>query len=277
MIMKGEGLMKNVNHAHWILHKIAEERSPGKTINLWAQIESRLGSRSKERHIDVTTRNLKGGFSMRKSLLYATLMLVLIAVAATAFIPTVRAQVSDWINGQTTVLSFLTPHSKVHVGLFSDGSLGFVPLSPTYLPYGDWITVPDSYNDEVAGLDTLRLTFNKDSQFVILTERKALPGETLPVGDEVKVNDQPAVLVTRLSGEVDASIPLDKNGGALPEPSGLVSLNPIQYSNGIRLTWQLGEIRLEILSNLSLKQVLKIATSLQTVEAQPAQMTTVEP
>jgi hypothetical protein len=39
----------------------------------------------------------------------------------------------------------------------------------------------------------------------------------------------------------------------------------------------LGEIRLEILSNLSLKQVLKIATSLQTVEAQPAQMTTVEP
>jgi hypothetical protein len=275
--IEGENQMKKINQTHWILQEIAEERSPGKTINLWPQIELNLSSRSKERQIDAMTRDLKGEFSMRKALLYSTLLLVLLAFATTVFIPTVRAQVADWINDQTTVFTFLTPHSKVQVGLFSDGSLGFIPLSPTYLPNGDWVTVPDSYKDEVTSLDTLKLTINKDNQFVILTERKTLTGETLPVGKAVKVNDQSAVLFTGLSGEVDASIPLAKDGGVQPELSGQVNLNPIQYTDGVRLTWQMGEIRLEILSNLSLKQVLKIATSLQTVEAQPAQMATVEP
>jgi len=269
--------MKKENQTHWILQEIAEERSPGNTINLWPQIKSRHVLGAKERHIVTQTKNLKGGFSMKKSLLHAAIMLSLIAIAATAFIPTVRAQVIDWISGQTTVFSFMTPHSKVTVGLFSDGSWGFVPLSPTYLPIGDWVMVPDSYTDEVTNLDTLKLTINKDDQFVILNERKTLLGETLPLGREIKVNDLPAVLFTGLSGEVDARIPLAKDGGVQPEPNGQVYLNPIQYTDGVRLTWQIGEIRLEILSNLTLKQVLKIASSLQNVEAQPAQMTTVEP
>ena len=269
--------MKKVNQTHWILQEIAEERSPGNTINLWPQIKSRLGLDSKERHLGALPGNLKRGFSMKKSLLYTALMLALIAIAATAFIPTVRAQVTDWISGQTTMFSFLTPHSKGTVGFFSDGSWGFVPLSPTYLPVGDWVMVPDSYKDEVTGLDTFKLTINKDNQFLILTERKALTHETLPVGSAVKVNDQSAVLLTGLSGEIDASIPLAKNGGVQPEPSGQVYLNPIQYTDGVRLTWQVGEIRLEILSNLPLRQVMKIAASLQLAETDPAQMATTEP
>jgi len=269
--------MKKENQTHWILQEIAEERSPGNTINLWPQIKSRHVLGAKERHIVTQTKNLKGGFSMKKSLLHAAIMLSLIAIAATAFIPTVRAQVIDWISGQTTVFSFMTPHSKVTVGLFSDGSWGFVPLSPTYLPIGDWVMVPDSYKDEVTGPDTLKLIFNKDNKFLILTERKALTGETLPVGDSVKVNDQPAVLFTGLSGEIAASIPLAKDGGVQPEPSGQVNINPVRYTDGVRLTWQVGEIRLEILSNLPLRQVMEIAASLQLVETEPAQMTTPEP
>jgi len=275
--IEGENQMKKVNQTHWILQEIAEERSPGNTINLWPQIKSRLNFSSKERHIGAITGDLKGEFSMKKSLFYTVVILALIAITVTAFIPTVRAQVTDWISGQTTVFSFLTPHSKVTIGLFSNGSWGFVPLNPTYLPIGDWVMVSDSYKDEVTGLDTLKLTFNKDNQFVILTERKVLPDETLPVGDAVKVNDQPAVLFTRLSGEIAASIPLAKDGGVQPEPNGQVNLNPVQYTDGVRLTWQVGEIRLEILSNLPLRQVMKIAASLQLVENEPAQMTTTEP
>ena len=264
--------MKNTNHAHWILHTIAEEQAPENTINLWSQIESLLALRSKK-----SLKRVTGKFSMKKSLLYATIALALLTIAATAFIPTVRVRVTDWISGQTAVFSFIIPHSKVAVGLFSDGPWGFVPLSPTYMPHGDWVTVPDSYTDEVTGVDTLKLTFNKGDQFVILTERKALPGEALPVGKEVRVNDQSALLVNGLSGEANASIPLDKNGGVLPEPSGLVNLSPLQYTDGVQLTWQWGEIRLEIFSNLSERQVLKIAASLQVVEVEPAQITTSEP
>jgi hypothetical protein len=105
-----------------------------------------------------------------------------------------------------------------------------------------------------------------------------LPGEPLPEGTRVQVNDRPAVIVNDLTGEVDARIPLDKeHGGVQPEPSGQVRLSSIAYTEGVRLTWQIGEIRLEILSNLSQKQVLKIAASLLPVETGPAEMSTTQP
>ncbi len=268
--------MKNEDQIHWILQEIAEERSPGNTINLWPQIKSHSVLGFQERHKKAFTENANR-FPMKKSLLYTVGLLVLIATVAAASIPVVRAQVTDWVNGQTTLFSFLTPHSKVTVGLFSDGSLGFVPLSPTYLPPGNWATFPDFYKDESSGLETLKLTINKGDQFVVLTEWKAITGETLPVGEAKMVDNRPAVLVTGLVGEIDASIPLAVDGGIEPGPSGQVNLKPVQYTDGLRLIWQVGEIRLEILSNLSLRQVMRIATSLQAVESEPAQMTTTEP
>lgn len=264
--------MKKGNQTHWILQEIAEDRSPESTINLWPTIKSRLGSNSKERR----NRALRG-FLIKKSFLYAAVILVLIVIAATAFIPVVRAQVAGWISGQTTLFSFLTPQSKVTVGLFSDGAWGFVPLSPTYLPSGKWVTVPDSFRDEGTGLETLKLTINKGGQFVILTERKTTTDETLPLGDTVKVDEHPAALFTGLSGEIDAGIPLAEDGGVLPGPSGQVNLKLVQYTDGVRLVWHVGEIRLEIISNIPLRQVMKIAASLRPVETEPAQMTTTEP
>ncbi len=183
----------------------------------------------------------------------------------------------EWVSGQTAAFYFGSPSGKVTVGLISDGPRGVVPLNPTYLPRGDWVIVPDSYQDEASGREALKLTINKDGQFVILTQRKALPGEPLPDGKQVSVNDQPAVLVTGLSREAEAGIPLDENGRDLPEPSGLIRLYPIKYTDGVRLTWQLGEIRPEILSDLPVKQVLKIAASLQLVETGPAEVITVKP
>jgi hypothetical protein len=269
--------MKNKNRPHWILQEIADRQAPRATINLWSQIEARLASGSKESGRKTTARKMKGEFTLKKAFLYTAILLALLTSAAMAFIPNVRAQVIEWISGQTAVFSFGTPSGRITVGLISDGPWGFVPLNPTYLPGGDWVTVPDSYKDEASGLEALKLTINKDEQFVILTQRKALPGESLPNGEAVSVNDQPAVLVTGLSGEAEAGIPLDKNGGVLPEPSGLIQLYPIQYTDGVRLTWQMGEIRLEILSNLPLKQVFKIAASLRPVETGPAQIITAEP
>lgn len=248
--------MKNINHSHWILRKIVEDQSPEKTITLWPQIETHLVSKGKSHPVGNQLSGLKGKSSLKKAAYYTTIVLLLTVVGSLSLVPSVRAQVTDWITGQANVFSFFTPHSQVQVGLFSDGSLGFVPLSPTYLPKGDWLMVPDTYMEEVTKLKTLKLTYNKDSQFVILSERETLSDESLPPGEIVKVKNQPAVLFTQLAGEVDASIDLSDNGGVQPEPSGLVNLGPIQYSNGVWLIWQSGDIRLEILSNLSAKQVL---------------------
>ncbi len=185
--------------------------------------------------------------------------------------------VEEMQRAASAAFYFGSPSGKVTVGLISNGPWGFVPLSPTYLPRGDWVTVPDSFKDEATGVEALKLTINEGDQFVILTQSKALLGEPLPDGEQVSVHDRPAVMVTGMSGEAEAGIPLDENGGVLPEPSGLIRLYPIQYTNGVRLTWQLGEIRLEILSNLPVKQVMKIAASLRPVETGPAEIITAEP
>ncbi len=269
--------MKNNNHSHWILRKIVEDQSPEKTITLWPQIETRLASKGKIHPSETPIGVLKGKFSLKKAVYYTTIVLLLTVVGSLSLVLSVRAQVSDWITGQANEFSFFTPHSQVQVGLFSDGSLGFVPLSPTYLPKGDWVMIPDTYTEEVSHLKTLKLTYNKDNQFVILSERENLPEESLPKGEIVKVKNQPAVLFTGLSGEVNASIDLSENGEVQPEPSGLVNLGPVQYSNGVWLIWQSGEIRLEILSNLTAKQVLKIANSMHPVEVLPAQMEILKP
>lgn len=269
--------MKKTNYVHWVLQEIAEERAPRTAINLWPRIELRLASGLKESRRKTNARRLRE-LTVKRSFLLAAILLVVLFSAVMACVPTARAQVVEWISGQTAAFFFRTPYGKVTVGLISDGRWGFVPLSPTYLPRGDWLTVPDTYTDEASGLEALKLTVNQGDQFVILTQRKALPGEPLPDGETVRVNDQPAVLVTGLSGKAEAGIPRDEqHGGVLPEPSGLIRLYLIEYTDGVRLTWQSGEIRLEILSNLSPKQVLKIAASLRPVETGPAEIITAEP
>lgn len=269
--------MKEKNYVHWILQAIAEERAPRAGVDLWPRIEARLISRSEASAQRHSSSMLQGKLPWRKAVLYGVILVMCLASMAMALIPTVRAQVIEWINGQTAAFSFVTPHSRVTVEFISNGPWGFVPLNPTYLPRGEWVSVPDAYKDESTGIETLKLTINKENQFIILTERKMMSGETLPNGKGVSVKNQPAVLATQLSGEIEAGIPLDKNGGVLPEPNGQIRLNPIQYKDGVRLTWQIGEIRLEILSNLPQKQVLKIAASLQPVETGPAEIITVEP
>jgi hypothetical protein len=217
-------------------------------------------------------------FTMKKAFLYMLVLLALLLGAVVGFVPAVRAQVGEWVSGQTAAFNFGNPGGKWTVALISDGPWGFVPLSPTYLPRGNWEIVPDSYKDEASGVETLKLTINQGNQFVILTQRKALPGEPLPTGETVQVNDQPAVAATGLTGEAQAGIPLDpEHGGVLPEPNGQIRLYSIPYTNGVRLTWQMGEIRLEILSNLPQKQVMKIAASLQPVETEPAEIITARP
>jgi len=271
--------MKPGNQPHWILKEIAEIGAPRGAIHLWSQIEAHLAAIRPERAPKTIFRGFtRGQFTMKKAFLYILVVLTFLLGAAVGLVPDVRAQVSEWVSGQTATFNFGNPGRKSTVALISDGPWGFVPLSPTYLPWGNWETVPDFYKDDVSGVETLKLTLNQGDQFVILTQRKALLGEPLPAGETIWVNDRPAVVATGLAGEAQAGIPLDQeHGGVLPEPNGQIRLYSIPYTKGVRLIWQVGEIRLEILSNLPQKQILKIAASLQPVETGPAEIITTEP
>ncbi len=269
--------MEKDRNNHWILQKIIQNDSSGKDINLWPQIERRLISDSKVIQEKRNTSPVKTRSIMKRILVYSAAAIMGFAILSALIIPPVRAQVTEWVNHQVGAFSFITPHQKVAVSFISNGNWGFIPLSPTYLPCGSWITVPDSFQDQASGVEILKLTINEDNHFVILTERKLLPGEGLPAGVNGKVGDELAIITSGLSGIVDAGIPRDSDGGVLPEESGMIRLKPIQYTGGIRLLWQTDKIRLEILSNLPLKKVMKIAGSLEPVAVEPAEIIISEP
>ncbi|HIC94068.1 MAG TPA: hypothetical protein EYP09_07450, partial [Anaerolineae bacterium] len=73
---------------------------------------------------------LRGGMTMKKGLAFATLMALMIALGTAAFVPSVRAQVSEILNAWFRI--------EVHGGRVEITVSGpgeeFTPLQPTYLP-----------------------------------------------------------------------------------------------------------------------------------------------
>lgn len=266
--------MESIHQSHWILEEIAEERAPRSSIDLWSKLEANLLPKWQD-----LPRLSKRHQRIKKIFLYTAIFLVCLLGALITLVPSVRAQVKDWINNKVSVFYFRNGFGRSSVGLFDDGSLGFIPLTPNYLPAGKWDTVPDLYEDKLTGAKTLVLIMNmKGDRFIVLTQHKAVPQETLPGGKSIRINGKPATLAIGLVGEVDAGIPLDKKyGGVQPEPSGQIQLSPIRYTNGVKLSWQDGDIQFAILSNLTQRQVLKIAASMRPVAIGPGEIITSEP
>ncbi len=126
----------------------------------------------------------------------------------------------------------------------------FTPLQPTDLPAGFQSTSMMGGGSAQA----IEFTYFSGEQFVALAQRKAFIDKSLPAGRKTAVKGQPAVMVTGLKGTIDLGTP---PAGPTPVPA-----KPINYTDGKRLTWYVGEVKAEILSNLSEGEILKIAESL---------------
>ena len=206
-----------------------------------------------------------GGITMKKGFALTAIAALVIAVSTVAFIPSVRAQVSEVLN---TWFHFKSPGGEYEVAI--SGPMEFTPLQPTYLPAGlqgsGGISVLDTGSES-----EVELVYHNDEQFVAITQSKAPADKALPAGREVTVNDQPAVLVDGLEGtfEYGSRIP----EGAQVEtvgtpPAGFIPHHgTIAYTNGKRLTWYVGDVRVEMLSNLPEEEMLKIAESMTPAEA----------
>ena len=149
------------------------------------------------------------------------------------------------------------------------GPAEFTPLHPAYLPAGlQGSGIVGSVSE--SGAESIELTYYNDEQFVSITQSKAPADETLPAGREVTVNGQPAVLVTGLEGTFEYGFRIPE--GAHVETFGTppAERDPyngsIAYTDGKRLAWYAGDVKVEMLPNLPEEEMLKIAESLVPTE-----------
>lgn len=202
---------------------------------------------------------------MKKGFALTAIAVLVIALSVMAFVPLVRAQVGEILN---TWFHFKSPGGEYEMAL--GGPMEFAPLHPTYLPAG--LQNLGSGISAVSGESaSIELSYHNNEQFVAITQTRAPADRTLPAGQEVTVNGQPAVLVTGLEGTFEYGFRIPE--GADVETFGTPPAEPyryhgtIAYTDGKRLTWYVGDVKVEMLSNLHVDEILRIAESLVPAEA----------
>lgn len=187
---------------------------------------------------------IKGEILTKHKLAVAVVTTLVLAITIMASIPTVRSQAGEWVarrfhieflGGEVALERFHIEFLGGEVAREMSGpSVEFSPLQPTYLPavlQGSGGGIVAEIDD---GSESIELKYSNDERFISITQTKAPADKPLPAGQEVTVNSQPAVLVTGIDGK--------------------------------RLTWYSDEVKVELLSNLSVEEMLKVAESMAVAE-----------
>jgi anti-sigma factor ChrR (cupin superfamily) len=198
----------------------------------------------------------EGGVTMKKGFALTAIAALVIALSVMAFVPSVRAQAGEILS-----VWFSVRDGRAVIS----GPVEFIPLYPTYLPAG--LQSSSGFGIKVRGEPSTEMAYRSGDQFVAITQTKAPADRALPAGQKMTVNNQPAVLVTGLKGTFEYGLPIPE--GAQVETFGTppAEHGPIAYTDGKRLTWYVGDVKVEMLSNLSEEEMLKIAESLVPAEA----------
>lgn len=191
---------------------------------------------------------------MKRTFAFATLAALVIAVSVMAFVPSVRAQVSGWFRARW---------EGPGVGVEISGSQpGFTVLVPSYLPEAVFSSAAGSMTASMIN-DVMRNFFgDPDGQWLLITESQAPTDKALPAGQEVTIGDQKGVLLSGLRGTVEMALPLPQNILGTP-PSYRQSF---AYRDAQQLVWYDSNTRIEILSNLPVEEMLKVAESFRPAE-----------
>jgi hypothetical protein len=172
----------------------------------------------------------------------------LILVALVVAIPTVSAKVESWVG---TWFSFSSPDGKDFSAI--GGFTAFTPYHATYLPKGfkhSGMGTATGWPD----YEALELTYDrKGGQFFTLLESKGGEAQGLPFGEQVSIGENPAVFVLSYATNSEELV---------SKKPGLSIVTEFDYSQTNLLTWFMGEVRIEMFSNLSKAEMVKIAESL---------------
>ena len=183
---------------------------------------------------------------MKMKLVLFALGTLLVFAGTVAFVPPVRAQVVQLF---TVVVSGPVTTN--------------IDQMPGYLPEFGGPAIAGSGQASVVNgpFGKTENIYQKGDQFLVFTQSDAA-GTPLPDGQATGVDGVTGVLNTGLSGQYRQDLP--DSTGAVDQNGKAVNIQPItiNYTNANRLTWIIGSIKYEMLSNLPLNELLKIATEL---------------
>lgn len=174
------------------------------------------------------------------------LMVILVLLLAAPPARTLATRISDWVG---TWFHFRTPGTECSMGVGDFEA--FTPYAPQYLPEG--FDCGGVGGESAPEYIRLALTYSRDEQFVTLLQSKGLSAGDLPSGENIDINGEAGVFVqvfATSSEELQQKIP------SVP------IVTNFDYGTTSLLAWHIGEIKLELVSNLPEEEILKIARSL---------------
>jgi len=172
----------------------------------------------------------------------------LVLLALVIAIPSVSAKVESWVG---TWFSFTSPDGENFSAI--GGFTAFTPYHATYLPKGfthSGIGAATGWPD----YEALELTYDrKGGQFFTILESKGSDVKGLPSGEDVYVGESPAVFIPSFA---------TSSAELVSKKPGLSIVTEFDYSQTNLLAWFIGEVKIEIFSNLPKSEMVKIAGSL---------------
>lgn len=157
-----------------------------------------------------------------------------------------------------------------------DPALDYTPLVPSYLPT-DLVILRELNIFDDQGGRIIEGRYYGFEHFLII-ELSNDQGEELGEGEPVSVGDLPAVLTTGLAGTAffdidtlqDGTVSTGPTGGGIGGSVPDVTIYPTEmaYQDGLRLVWVQEGLHVELLTNLSLDELLDVAGSLVLYDGQ---------
>ncbi len=231
--------------------RLAEEaRAPSSRLSAWPK-------RSVPKRGPTTASQHKGVIRMKTRWRIASGIAGAIVVAAiiVASVPSARASAGEFFGGifgvtaSTGSAEFDTPQPLPEGTFILGFRLDYVPQAIGTDTVYEGATV----SAEPGAVPQAESLFHKGDSFLYITTAEVAPGQVLPDGTPATVKGQPAVLNTGLAGEVQTP----------PGPGQQQTLDPVAYENASKLTWDVDGTRIEMLSNLPVDELQKIAEGLE--------------
>ena len=237
------------------LRRIAQSVEPSDAAwgNLLARIED---SRKKENKMSLNINRIEKVFSSqsdRRLSLRPGMVLLFLLILALLVPPAwaMAGRLREWLG---SYYSFKIQDLEAGLGGFT----AFKPYYPSYVPKG--FNSLGMGGNSGPGWDQLELTFSKRERFVTILQAKGLDGDTLPDGEVISINGQPGIFLPDFINSVD------EFRKEFPTASITTDFN---YSGVDTLVWFIGEIKIELITNLTYDQAIKIAESLVLMESTP--------
>ena len=218
----------------------------------WATLKASLPSSPPgQSALERTLRSIS--FPSRLSLQNLTVqrmaIILVIFIAMVALAPPVWARLEPMI---TNWFSFSSPDGESEAAI--GGFTAFTPYHATYLPEGFQQSLLGTTTSIVPEMESLEIGYDSDDQFIILVQSKGEAVTELAPGKISNVNEFRAIFIPSFASSRQEFVE--------KRPS-VPTVTNYSYENTNLLSWFIGEIKIELFSNLPLEEMLKVAESLE--------------